>query len=176
MTHLPPKAEYLKAVKKNQTAFMQTRTILPLAKKELAAMGATIIKVVHTRYVRLKCDYLRLENEARREHGQAPLDKAGPLPWGEWAIDGVLLQMKQPDGKPPIYYLRYYKSDRSDYDDIHFIVDDVVIDSGKTYDRLLALMRKKRGKHPPVCKNVRWENIVELTLCDNDLNPETDVV
>ena len=88
----------------------------------------------------------------------------------------MLLRMKLPDGQPPIYYLRYYKCDQGDYDDLYFVVDDVIIDGGKAYNHLLALMKKKRGKHPPVCKNVRWENIVELTLCDNDLNPETDVV
>ena len=50
---LPKNASYLLSAKKNQLAFMSTRTSVKLPKRTLAALGMTKVEKINTRYVRL---------------------------------------------------------------------------------------------------------------------------
>lgn len=175
---LPKNASYLLSAKKNQLAFMSTRTSVKLPKRTLAALGMTKVEKINTRYVRLNCSYLDLLNKERAKNGEPPLDKTGPLPFGEWAIEGILIARPGiSEEEETKYYLRYYPEKEFDYSETKFVIDNVVVGSSDPAAiQLKEEIKKAHRAAPSICCNVAWENILELSLCDKSGEPETDVI
>lgn len=172
---LPAKASYLYAAKRNQLALLTTRTSVTLTREMQAALGATRVEKVHTRFVLLNANYLKLENERRKKEGLEPLAKAGKLPFGEWAIEGVLIhRAPQADGDSEKFYLRYYPYADSDIDERKYYFDNVFIPEGRQMIKDLCPSRKNKPK--PVCCAVCWDNIEELELCDKEGDPDVRIV
>ena len=180
MLTLPAKAEYLRATKKNQLALLTTRTEVKLNKKFLTSIGLDKVEKIHTRWVQLRCDYVKKYNEQAKTHGWNTILKSGPLPWGEWAIEGVLLHNPaKEEGGNDSYYLRYYPYPESEVNERTFLLDNIAVSekSPEMQQIFEQLKAQKKGKDfSPVCATVRWENILELSLLDKNGDAETDVV
>lgn len=167
--------DWLKATKKNQLAYITTRKTLVSEKdmpEELQQLCKThTIEIEHSRYVLLKCDYLKKANAMRVKQGLEPLTKAAALPWGEWEIDGIIIKHNG------VQYLRCYLYDGEyqDHDYALYFDGHLHDDLDNTFMMIEAWRHKNKHK-PTVCYNVRMDTITELTLCDKDALPETDII
>lgn len=160
--------EYLKAVKKNTLATIETVSSVEVD-------GKTYL-VYHDRVVTLNCDYLKLENKRRFKEGLEPLSKAGSLPWGKWVVNGVLIEHK---GQ---FYLRYYPYDGDLQCAYKYYRNDdgsqaplPPFDGGLQSKVFAAYSERHKGK-PSVCHNVNVMNITELSLLDKEGEPDVDVI
>lgn len=162
---LPNKATYLHAAKRNQLALLVTTTKLELSAEWSKRLCGSSLYKKHTRYVLLNCNYLKLENESRARAGLEPLKKVAPLPWGEWAINGVLIRHspKDADGEAR-YYLRYYPDAEVAAESVEYRVEDVIVSAEEAKE----MMRPRPDSHSSVCRVVEWDNIDELYLCDGN--------
>ena len=180
MSQLPPRAEYLRATKKNQLALLTTRTEVKLNKKFLTYIGLDKVEKIHSRWVQLRCDYVKKYNEKAKTLGWNTILKSGPLPWGEWAIEGVLLHNPpKKEGDNDSYYLRYYPYPESEVNERTFLLDNIAVkeESPEMQQIFEQLKEQRKGKDvTPVCATVKWENILELTLLDKNGDEETDVI
>ena len=157
--------KYLNAVKKETLASLETV-------KEVECAGK-YYKVHHYRVIMLKGDFLKLENERRKELGLELRTSVGALPWGKWKIEGILIEHKEKT------YLRYYpyngelqESSVSIYD-----ADDMPIPRECPLGHsIIDAWQAGRSGGNTVCRNVDVSNIVELTLLDKDGDPDVDVI
>lgn len=157
--------KYLHDVKRNQLAWLVSETNI-----ELEDHSKYCVRYGHI--VMLKANYLKLENARRKKLGIKLLKKAGKLPWGEWEIEGVLINHNGDR------YLRYYpydgelqESQVNIYDEEGKFVFTGHPDYHVVYDHWKAL-RKSHG----ICRNIFVSRIVQLTLLDNKGDPNVDVI
>lgn len=167
--------DWLKSTKKNQLAYIDSRKTLTAQidmPEELQRLcKAHHIEIGHSRFVRLKCDYLKLVNEQLTKAGEEPLTTAQSLPYGEWEIEGVLINHNGTK------YLRCYPYEgelQAHYYSTY--IDGSLHDHLDEAYRLVFEWRNYFRPRKAVCYNVRVDNISILTLCDKQGAADTDIV
>ena len=157
--------KYLNDVKRGQLAFL-------VSKRRIVLDDNTKFDVIYSRVVKLKADYLKLENARRAKLGLEPIKKEGPLLWGEWEINGVLI-FHFGD-----HYLRYYPYDG----ELQERNVDIYREDGTQlsmlhpeWDNIYRHWKEQRPKGG-VCRVMSIDRIKSLYLLDKNGDPEVDII
>ena len=153
--------EYLNAVGKNTLAWLVSQNHVTLADNKSYTID-------YGRVVLLNGNYLKIDNERRKKNGLEPLTKVAALPWGEWEINGILINH---NGER---YLRYYPYD-GEMQEVELEIRD---ENGEdlqpctpVYDEVYEAWSGSK-KPSSSCRNIHLDKIVELTTLDADGYPE----